>query len=376
MDWGQNRSLLLIVLLARLAFPAVAEEESPPTQELPFRPSYWGWRQITPPPPQPGFTLGGQIQMDAAQDTLGSPNADSLIPARNGLGPHPSETSLYLRRGRLLANAQFDEETRIFVQAQFDTLKNDVTLFDVFLEKRLSPGVTLSAGMLKPRFGWEALRAQANLNTIERSDVTEALRPVRDLGINFSLHNDFIQADLGIYTGQDQLRNERNTTKDIVGRLAILPDPHWVVGASWQLGSFTTLDQQAVELPVSKLGLEARYYNQPFAIEAEAFWSQGYNRFSRDNSHARGYTVTGIYEIDNRFDLIVSHDWFDPDLNRSNAVALDNARNARSRSLLGVNYYLDRSTYHRLMVNYEWHSATEGPSGTTGNWRVRYQYRF
>lgn len=345
--------------------------------EIPFRPGYWGWREPLPRPPrEPGLYLIRQIQIDAAEGRLGSPNRESTIPARNGLGPHPSETSLYLRRGRLLADAVLDEDTRVFVQAQYDTLRNDVTLFDLFLERRLAPGVTLTAGMQKPRFGWEALRAQANLNTIERSDVSEALRPVRDWGVNFSLQNEHFQADLGLFTGQDQLRSERNTTKDVVGRLAVLPDPHWAVGVSWQLGSFTTLDRQGIELPVSKWGVETRYYHQPFAIEAEYFWSQGYNRFSRDNTRARGYTLTGIYEVDPRWELILSHDWLDPDLARSNHLELDNRRNARSRSVLGVNYYFDRLSYHRLMLNYEWHSATEGPSGSTGNWRARYQLRF
>ncbi len=365
----------IALLLWLTGLPGLAEPGPEQDPELPFVPGYWGARQLPSPPPEPGLTIGGQIQIDAAAGSLGSLSNGSTIPIRNGLSAFPADTSIYLRRGRLSANYQFDADNRVFVNVQYDTVRDKVTLFDAFYERRLFPGGTVTVGQLKPRFGWEALRQQWNLNTIERSDVSEALRPIRDLGVNLNVQKGAVQADLGLFTGQDQNTPELNSARNLVGRLAYWPDQSWVLGASFQKGSITP-DVNALELPVASLGVELRYYDRPFAVEAEHFWSQGYNRASRADTPARGFYVTGLYEIDERFDLVLSQDWFDPDESRIDLTFPDNATNARSRTLLGLNYYLDRAAYHRLMLNYEWHIATEGPPRTADGWRVRYQYRF
>jgi len=344
-------------------------------EEIPFRPNFWGWRERQGRATMaPGVHLQGQLQVDGAGGSRGSGNRESSVPARSGLAPHAADDSVYLRRGRLLGTWQIDEDTRVFTQFQYDSVSDQVRLFDLFLESRLSPELTFSVGYLKPRFGWEALRSQANLNTVERSDVSEALRPIRDLGANLGFRNDWLQADLGLFSGQQGELGERNSTRDLVGRVAILPDEHWAFGTSWQLGSFTPAS--GGEIPLSRLGLELRSYWRPFALEAEYFWSTGYNQASKADTRAQGFTVTGLWELNDELDLVLSHDRFDPDLERFSASRLNNASNARSRTVAGVNVYLDRAEYHRVMVNYEWHSALEGPSGQRGNWRVRYQVRF
>jgi len=364
-------SIARAAILVGLSLGALQAE----AEEIPFRPNYWGFRErAVRAAPMPGFQAHGMVQLDGAAGSRGSSNRDTAVPARSGLGPHPANDSIYLRRGRLLGNWQLDENHRIFAQIQYDTISNQTRLFDLFLESRLNQDLTLSVGFLKPRFGWEALRSQANLNTVERSDLSEALRPIRDLGANLGFRNQHFQADLGLFSGQQENLGERNSTKDLVGRIAWLPDEHWVFGTSWQLGSFTP--DSGREIPVSRLGLEFRSYWQPFALEAEYFWSSGYNKASRADTRAQGFTVTGLCELSDQVDLVLSHDHFDPDLDRFSVSRLDNAANARSRTVVGVNYYLDRAEYHRVMLNYEWHSTLEGASGDRGNWRVRYQVRF
>lgn len=346
--------------------PEVTEPGDTPPGEVPVQPE-------TPGETYPHLTHNGQIQFQFDQGTLGSPRSTLAFPASGALGPFPAADHLFVRRFRPAFNLAFNRDFALQTEFNIDPRNERIQLLDARLNLDLSESTYLSAGRFKVPFGWEGLRSSRSTNTVERSDMTLALYPERDVGLAVTHRQTHLgQFSLGSFLGQARSNGDSNGQFDLLGRALFHVDQQLNVGFSGHTGTFRPTGSNS-DLPVRRIGTEMQYSSGPWQVEAEAMWSNGYNTYSRGDTPAMGYYAAVVYRLPGSFDLVLNYDRFDPDTSASNALEPDNSSNARDRKVVGLNYYLDRDRMHRFMVNYEWKQELEGPRLHTQGWRVRYQ---
>lgn len=324
-------------------------------------------------PRYPRLTHSGQIQFQLDEGSLGSPRASSPFPASSGMGPFPASSRLFVRRFRPALNVAFNPAFDLQTELNIDPHNERIQILDVRFNHDLSENSYLSAGRFKVPFGWEGLRSSRSTNTIERSDMTSALYPERDLGLSFTHRAPRLgQFSLGTFLGQGRSNGDANGQFDVVGRGLFRLNDDLKLGLSGHVGTYR-LNGTESDLPVRRLGTELQYSSGALRVEAEAMWSDGFNTFSRADTRASGFYAATVYRLADPLDLVLHYDRFDPDLNAVNSGRVDNASNSRDRKVIGLSYYFDRDLMHRLMVNYEWKQSLEGPALHTSGFRVRYQ---
>ncbi len=359
------------------------EVESRPGEDLiPFQPDASGFRgRKRSASRHPGFKIGAEFQMDVGDGSLGSSSKVKALPAVNGIAPFPAETSLYLRRLRLSGIYQMSPRSRLVARGQYEGRNQSTDLLDLFLETRPCQGLELTLGQFKPRWGWEFLRHQWTGNTIEWSDATTAYARCRDIGLNAGLDLKPVRLDVGVFGGQGVKLNDLSWShlrpgRNVITRIEMQPTQGLILGFSGQAGTYAR--GSGPDLPVQAWNLEMRCYRRPLALEAEMMWGRGYNSFSRGDTISRGGYASLLCEVARDLDLVVGHDWFDPDIRvvSQNPAEVDR-RNARRRTTLGVNWYVGRrSDGNRMMLNYEFRGEGEGPSFANDGLRLRYQRRW
>lgn len=321
----------------------------------------------------PHITHQGQIQFQLDDGSLGSPRASSPFPSSNGIGPFPADARLFVRRFRPAFNLAISPKLDLQTEFNIDPTNHRIQLLDARFNYDLGERIFLSAGRFKVPFGWEGLRSSRSTNTIERSDVTSALYPERDVGLSIT-HNEphLGQFSLGTFLGQPRSNGGSNGHFDAVGRGLFHISDQLSVGVSGHAGTYRPSGRDH-DLPVRRAGLEVQYKDGPLQLEGEAIYSDGYNSMSSVSTRAFGYYAAAVYQLAEPLDLVLQYDRFDPNLDAVDVRQPLNATNARDRKVIGLNYYIDRKLMHRVMLNYELKQDLEGPTLRTNGFRLRYQ---
>lgn len=325
----------------------------------------------------PKFTLGGQVQFQMDQDSLGGARSTSRFPLRNGIGQFEVDSLVAPRRLRLKPNIEFSENLTLVNETDFEpdgfepeSIK--MTFLDMYLKYDFLEGHHIRAGQFKVPFGYEFWRSSREITTIERADVSRQLFQ-RDIGLGVFGEEGKFEYGVGVFQGQGLNERERNGTNDIAARLLYQATPGLQVGASGQLGSYRP-SRGAEDARVRRAGLELHYKDGPWILDAEYLFSDGYNLFSDDVTDSRGYYIYSTHRIRPPLDLVLGYDRFDPDLGAQAFGGRANRANDRDRFTIGLNYYLKRKPIHRFMVNYELRNELEGQGISTQGFRLRYQY--
>ncbi len=313
------------------------------------------------------------IQMDDGH--RGNRAPDTQLPTLDGISDRAADTSISIRRLRLSMTARLADDLDFIVQGHFDSRADEVNFRDCYLRWTITDTTVLQAGQFKMRFGLEGFRSSSEANTIERSDATRALYQGRDLGLNLGGRSGKLQWDIGAFLGQQLQFSDEDSGKDYSARLIYHFTDNLRMGMSAHKGSHV-LEGSSFSQPFIRAGYEFRYLSGPWTIEAEALYGDGFNYFSETDSLALGGYLATVYRLSDQWDLVFHLDALDPDLNRVNLFAPDNAFNARSRVVLGANYYIARKPEHRIMLNYEFNQQLQGPQFPQNGFRARYQYRF
>lgn len=324
----------------------------------------------------PRVEFSGQLQADFSGGDLGAP-VGATTPVENGIGVRPTDSQVYLRRVRPSLDVYFSPDLMLSTEINYETRSSDLdvldpALLDLFLRYSLTETDSLQLGRFKIPFGWEGLRSSRNINTIARSDATVAIYQERDTGLAFEHESDGLTLQLAGFAGQGRA-GERNSGKDVAGRALFQVSPALSLGASAHLGTFRR-PGSPLDVPVRRFGAEVHFQEGPFTLEGEYLVSDGYNQASRDDTPARGFYVTAVGTLDESLDAVLSYDQFDPDLDAVDPLVPASATNARSRVVLGLNYYFSRDPAHRFMINYEFRTAQEGAPAHTQGVRMRYQF--
>ena len=370
-DSGMSRSVLHLLMNTVLALFCLAL-------------TVWGQETEEPKPiSYPRIRHQGQVQLQFNSGSLGSTRATSDSPANNGVADFPATDRLFFRRIRPVWVVEFspqlelDTEFEIDLQDQpFDEVnleKSRVEMLDFLLRYSFTDSTSVALGRYKVPFGWEGLRSSRTINTVERSDVTVYCYPERDVGLTF-YHDapELGEFAIGSFLGQPRSNGGANGNLDLIGRANFRVTEELRLGASGHIGTFRPTGS-GIDIPVRRFGAEAQWSSGPFKVESEAIYSDGYNTASDADSRAFGYYLSGIYQIAEPLDFVISYDRFDPDLDQKSVLAPSNRIDDRDRKVIGLNYYISREPIHRVMLNYEMRQSLEGPALDRNGFRLRYQ---
>ena len=131
------------------------------------------------------------------------------------------QTRSELRRARLNIKAKVSDNWKTKLQFDFGGDDESMELKDAYVEYSGWQMMNLIVGQDKEPFGLEELTSSKNLNFIERSMVSNAFAPGRNLGI--SLNNDTNTLIWGVGVYQAETREDDGDTYAVTGRLGVVP---------------------------------------------------------------------------------------------------------------------------------------------------------
>ncbi|MHB1457161.1 MAG: porin [Armatimonadota bacterium] len=215
----------------------------------------------------------------------------------------------------------------------------------------------LSIGQFKVPFGLENLTSSTNLDTINRSQVTETLVPGRDtgnqgrdVGIQVNGVRDLnkdgssqVEYALGVFNGSGINVLDDNDRKDIAARAVLKPGIDGLsIGVAAYNGSLGTTN-----IAHNRTGAELIYALAPWTVKGEYIWA-------KDGSiRKNGWYATAVRQIDELTQAVVRYDNLNPDTK--------SVKDASTNSLtLGINRFLNKDGYTRWQLNYE----IKGEKGT------------
>lgn len=172
---------------------------------------------VTPGASEMKLVLGGFVQ---GQFETGDVNAyDGRFP---GTITTKVKDRFRLRRARITLSGDFAEQFDFKLEGEFEQAdginagRTDFSATDAWVNWHGFPEANLKLGQFKAPFGLEQLTSDTKLFTIERSQVTEALTPERQIGIqiwgkpfadSWPDQKDLLTYSAGVFNG-----NGRNTT--------------------------------------------------------------------------------------------------------------------------------------------------------------------
>ncbi|MFZ1220723.1 MAG: porin [Chthoniobacterales bacterium] len=343
------------------------------------------------------LTLGGFIQMQY--------EAGDVFAFEGRFGSGAIDDRFRLRRARINVSGDFAEQFDFKLEGEFE--QSDVALTvrdatgrvlasnstrtefggtDIFINWHQFPEFQIKAGQYKAPFGLEQLTPDTKLFSLERSQVTSALTPERQIGLQFwgkpfasayPEQKDLLTYAIGIFNG-----NGRNVTVNdndeymVAGRLELQPwkgkvfgQDGWVrlggsaltsrdaagtvltpagtvrVNADGSLSSFTAPSAAKREaygfdgsLHIGPFDLIAEYLSEDFDARMVNGVAPGFNNFRAD-----GYYVQGSYfVVPKKLQLVAKYEAFDP-----GQVANDNLQSITG----GLNYYIHGDDI-KLMAHY------------------------
>lgn len=250
-----------------------------------------------------------------------------------------------VRRARLDLRAVPTE--RLELRLQTELAGSSAKILDATAAYHLNPSHKLTAGQFLIPFSLENVTSNTRLETINRSQVVEALvarggdvignHNGRDTGVQAS--GSFFEYEgrrlidyaVGVFNGSGINRADQDEQKDIVGRVVFSIFDDLSIGASIYEGRYIGGRRD-------RAGVEFAYTGEPFSVKGE--YIQG-----KDGSTGKEgwYLQAGYFIIPSRVQGVVKFDTFDPDRGVSkNETDVFTAR---------ANIYFNKWAF--LQVNYE-----------------------
>ena len=258
-----------------------------------------------------------------------------------------------IRRARLDFKGTITDKWEYRMQAEF---ANSVKMMDATIAYKCSGYLKIMAGQTYIPFSLENLTGNTKLETIDRSQVVEALTARtkdvignmngRDIGIQFSgsflkIKNRFlVDYALGVFNGAGVNTPDNNEAKDFSARLLFHPIKGLDLGGSvyngydnWASGTPALANNQVR----NRVGGEVAYTLKTLSLRGEYIYGQ-------DGSINRSgyYAQTGYYFIPNKFQLVLKYDTYDADLRK--------ADNISTNYTCGLNWVFNDFT--RIQANY------------------------
>ncbi len=350
---------------------AEAEKSAKPLERSPF---------VLPLGKASKLVLGGFLQANGEMGDV------SAFEGRLTEGPNAVNNRFRFRRARLNVSGEFLEHFDFKLEGDFqqgDGLAGSRSAFsatDVFLNWHAFPEANLKFGQYKAPYGLDQITSDTTLFTAERTLVTGALTPERQVGVQIwgkPLSNlwpekkDLLNYSFGMFNGNGRnvIVNDNNTFL-YVGRMELVPysgkwhgqDTKWKLG----LDGYYSRDAKDVNLGISRWqpdgsilpfsthspderiawGVDQSFTLGPFDLIAE-YLEETVRPTTAAPTFAEfvanGYYVQGSYFFCNRkLQLVSKWESFNP-----GQAAHDDIRSITG----GLNYYIKGDSL-KLMLNY------------------------
>ena len=245
-------------------------------------------------------------------------------------------------------------------------------LLDAYAEIKVYDYLNFTVGQAKIPFSAENLASSNKMESIDRSQVVEALvargkdeignQNGRDIGVQVGgsfgkFENRFIfDYKIGVFNGAGINAADKNDYKDIVGRLIAHPVKGFDLGGSYYNGTrFTTTN-----LDRERYGIELSYEYKRFFVRGE--FIEGKDGAIKRNGW---YAQTGYYLIPAKLQLIAKYDTYDTNTSASNDIS--------TAYLIGGTYIFNN--WSRIQAGYTI-KQEEGASINNNFGVIQYQISF
>lgn len=247
-------------------------------------------------------------------------------------------------------------------------------LLDAYGEIKINDYLNFTIGQVKIPFSLENLASSNKMESIDRSQVVEALvarskdtignHNGRDIGLQIGgsfgkYQNRFLfDYKIGVFNGAGINQDDKNDYKDVVGRLIIHPIKGLDFGGSYYTGisdKLITANQDR-----KRLGVELNYEYKRFSAHGE--FIEGKDGVIKRNGW---YAQAGYYLIPAKFQLIVKYDTYDTNTSKSN--------DGSTAYLIGGTYNFNN--WSRIQAGYTI-KREEGPEISNNSGVVQFQISF
>lgn len=260
-----------------------------------------------------------------------------------------------IRRARLTLKGDITKRFGYKLQCEFGGTQQK--LLDAELSYTFNPNFKLSAGQFKIPLSQENLTSSAKLDTINRSQVVEALiarskdvignQNGRDIGVKVSgrflpaSNKPLFDYEFGIFNGSGINTSDRDEHKDFAGRIVFHPVNGLLLGGAFYAGKYTLPNAQAeVEEKDARnrIGAEFSYVRDSMSIKGEYIKGTDWAT-NKDGWYIQG----GYFFIPKKLQGILKYDIFDPDK--------DKPENSSRIFTVGINWNINGAA--RLQACYE-----------------------
>jgi len=249
-------------------------------------------------------------------------------------------------------------------------------LLDAYAEVKLFDYLNLTVGQAKIPFSFENLASSNKMESIDRSQVVEALvargkdvignQNGRDIGVQVGGtfwkfdHRFLFDYKIGVFNGSGINQDDKNKNKDIVGRLIAHPIKGLDFGGSYYTGTGTFGTPTATNQDRNRYGIELNYEQPRFFVRGE--FIEGKDGTTSKNGW---YIQTGYFVIPARLQLIAKYDTYDPNT--------DIASNVSTAYMIGGNYIFNN--WSRIQAGFTLNKE-EGPQINNNYGIIQYQISF
>lgn len=210
------------------------------------------------------------------------------------------------------------------------------------------PGASLQVGQFKPPFGMEGTAPSAELDTITRASMSDALgwSDYRDLGAMLKYQRGGWTAFLGVFNGEGPNTADANNDSDFAARVVFKPGRNLHLGVAGYHGR-----GKAAGYLNERVGAEFAWVPDPWSFKAELAAGHGATSSSSSPAMRTAYASAGR-QFGPKLQGVVRFDWWDPDKAAG--------RDVQNETTIGLNYLIDGHKF-KIQVNYVRHNQ-EGPA--------------
>ncbi|MGC8580342.1 MAG: porin [bacterium] len=270
--------------------------------------------------------------------------------------PENATSGFDIHRARLILYGNITDHIDYKLQPAFEG--PSPKLLDAYMDYAVGQYLKFTAGQFKIPFSQENLISSAMLETIDRSQVIEALvarskdvignQNGRDIGIqaggNFlKLYDTYLfEYALAVLNGQGINTTDLNDQKDYVGRLLIHPIKDLAIGGDYYAGRYALAGITGSSYERTRIGAELAYIHDPVSLKAE--YIRGRDGSKTTITTRQGWYVQGTcFLLAKKLQGVLKYDIYDSNVNVPN--------NTSTVYTIGLNWFF--TTLTRIQVNYE-----------------------
>lgn len=270
--------------------------------------------------------------------------------------PENATSGFDIHRARLILDGDITDH--IYYKLQPEFAGTSPKLLDAYMDYTVGQYLKFTTGQFKIPFSQESLISSSMLETIDRSQVVEALvarskdvignQNGRDIGIkaggNFLRLYDryLIEYDLALLNGQGIDTTDLNDQKDYVGRLLIHPIKDLSIGGDYYTGRYALAGITGTSYERTRIGAELAYIHDPVSLKAE--YIRGRDGSKTTITTRQGWYVQGTcFLLAKKLQGVLKYDAYDSNVNVPH--------NTSTVYTIGMNWFF--TTLTRIQVDYE-----------------------